>query len=71
MTYRADFADRHRKIIVETEGGTHRLSLTSDARRYSSLALDGWLVLRFTWAQVWYEPAYVLSVLRRAYASRP
>ena len=52
MTYRADFADLKRKIIVETEGSVHRLSLTSDARRYTALALDGWLVLRFTWAQV-------------------
>ena len=71
MTYRADFADLKRKIIVETEGSVHRLSLTSDARRYTSLALDGWLVLRFTWAQVVYDPAYVLDVLTRAYASRP
>ena len=72
-TYRADFADRRRKILVECEGSTHRTSggLTSDARRYSALALDGWLVLRFTWAQVVYDPEYVLRTILAAYATRP
>ncbi|HTY73131.1 MAG TPA: DUF559 domain-containing protein [Actinomycetes bacterium] len=70
---RADFADVRRKIVVETEGATHRTptGLAADVRRYTALAVDGWLVVRFTWAQVVFDPAYVVSVLRAAYAARP
>jgi very-short-patch-repair endonuclease len=73
MTYRADFADRERKILVECEGATHRTSAaqTWDARRFTALTLDGWFVLRFTWAHVVYDPAYVLASLSADYAARP
>jgi very-short-patch-repair endonuclease len=69
-TYWADFADRKRKILVECEGSTHRTSsaLSWDARRFSALALDGWLILRFTWAHVVHDPMYVVSAIRAAYA---
>lgn len=57
-------------IVVEADSWTHhaekRRDWTRDIARYNALAADGWLVLRFTWEQVRFDPAYVRSVLRDA-----
>jgi very-short-patch-repair endonuclease len=63
---RPDLVDRDLKIAIEADsfewhGG--REALTRDARRYNLLVADGWLVLRFAWEQVMFDPAYVHGVL--------
>lgn len=63
----ADFLYRDQHLIVETDGrATHavRKAFHSDRRRDARLMLLGWRVVRFTWQQVMYEPAYVAATLR-------
>ncbi|HEV2775503.1 MAG TPA: DUF559 domain-containing protein [Solirubrobacteraceae bacterium] len=63
----ADFLYRRQSLIVEVDGrGPHstRRSFTSDRRRDQRLMLLGWRVVRFTWQQVTFEPAYVAATLR-------
>ena len=45
-----------------------RAALERDARRYDELVSRGFLVLRFTWEQVLSDPAWVLTMVRRALA---
>lgn len=61
-----DLGDRDRRIALEAEGfewHSDPRAFTRDCRRYNSLALLGWLVLRFTWYLVMHRPAYVHQVL--------
>ncbi len=55
------------RAIVEVDGrethGTAR-AFESDRRRDQRLALLDWRVIRFSWRQVTYEPAYVTATLR-------
>jgi very-short-patch-repair endonuclease len=37
--------------------------LRSDARRYNRLVVDGWIVLRFAWEDVMFDPDYIHGVL--------
>ena len=63
----ADFLYRDQLLIVETDGrDTHavRKAFHSDRRRDARLMLLGWRVVRFTWRQVMFEPAYVAATLR-------
>ncbi len=57
-------------IIIEADSWAHhgekRPDWVRDVTRYNALATDGWIVLRFTWEQVRFDPAYVRSVLRDA-----
>ena len=64
-----DLADPSLLIVIEAEGFEwhgDRRQLTRDCRRYNSLGLLGWHVIRFSWAQVMRDPAYVQAVLRTA-----
>ena len=45
----------------EWHGG--RGALARDARRYNLLVADGWIVLRFSWEDVMFDPDYVRDVL--------
>lgn len=45
-----------------------RDQLRRDARRYDQLVVDGWLVLRFSWEDVMFDPEFVRDVLVRAVA---
>lgn len=70
---RVDLADERLGIVAEADsfewhGG--REALRRDARRYNALTVDGWLVLRFTWEEVMFDPQYVEDVLRAAVAER-
>lgn len=70
---RVDLADEVLSIAAEADsfewhGG--REALRRDARRYNSLVVHGWLVLRFTWEEVMFEPGHVEGVLRAAAAER-
>ena len=63
----ADFLWRRQRLIVEVDGrNVHatRRAFQSDRRRDQRLMLLGWRVVRFTWQQVMYEPAYVAATLR-------
>ncbi len=63
----ADFLWRDQRLIVEVDGrSVHatRRAFQSDRRRDQRLMLLGWRVVRFTWQQVKFEPAYVATTLR-------
>ena len=63
----ADFLWHAQRLIVEVDGrSVHatRRAFQSDRRRDQRLMLLGWRVVRFTWQQVTYEPAYVTRTLR-------
>ncbi|MFM6852272.1 MAG: DUF559 domain-containing protein [Terrabacter sp.] len=68
-----DLADDSLRIVIEAEGfenhGT-RAALKRDCRRYTGLGARGWVVLRFTWHEVMFEPGYVLGALRETVALR-
>jgi very-short-patch-repair endonuclease len=57
-----DLGDPVRRVALEAEGfefhGT-RAGLERDCRRYTELTIYGWRVLRFTWHDVMFRPAWV------------
>ena len=66
---RVDLADRHLRIVIEGESlefHGERDVFDRDCARYSRLAADGWLVLRFSWTQVMTRPEWVRRVIARA-----
>jgi very-short-patch-repair endonuclease len=68
---RVDLADRDLRIVLEAdsfEWHGHRAALASDAQRYNRLAVDGWLVLRFTWEDVLFRQEQVRRTLVDAVA---
>lgn len=63
---RADLVDPELRIVVEADSFTWhggRDALVRDARRYNGFTVNGWLVLRFTWDDVMFHPAFVRDVL--------
>lgn len=70
---RVDLADERLGIVVEADSFEFHSSpkaLARDARRYKGLGVRGWLVLRFTWKQVMFEPDVVRTTLEAAVALR-
>lgn len=68
---RPDLVDRDLGIVIEAdsfEWHGDRQALARDARRYNLLVADGWIVLRFTWEDVMFEPEYVRRVLNEVVA---
>lgn len=66
---RPDLVDENLRIVVEADSfGFHssRSALRKDCQRYVGLSLLGWLVLRFSWEDVMFEPDYVRVCLERA-----
>lgn len=68
-----DLVDETLRIVLEADsfewhGG--RAALAADARRYNRMVVRGWLVLRFAWEDVMFDPEYVLEVLRMAVEER-
>jgi very-short-patch-repair endonuclease len=64
---RVDLADERLRIVVEAESvefHTGRKAFDRDCRRYNGLVVRGWLVLRFSWEQVMFEPELVAATLR-------
>ena len=64
---RVDLADESLRIIIEAESFEFhgsRKAFDRDCRRYNALVVRGWLVLRFTWEQVMFEPDVVADTLR-------
>jgi len=63
---RPDLVDRELGVILEADSfGWHgdRVALRRDARRYDLLVADGWLVLRFAWEDVMFDPEFVRGIL--------
>lgn len=63
---RPDLVDRRLRVVLEAdsfEWHGDRSALKRDARRYNYLLIDGWLVLRFAYEDVMFDPAYVFDVL--------
>jgi very-short-patch-repair endonuclease len=48
---------------------TTRRAFEHDRRRDQRLMRDGWRVVRFTWRQVCFEPAYVADTLNALLAT--
>jgi hypothetical protein len=68
-TLHPDLGDAELRMAIEAEGfGSHHTpaQLTTDCRRYNTLALLVWYVVRFTWWHVMRDPAYVQRVLVEA-----
>jgi hypothetical protein len=67
---RVDLAWPERGVLVEFDGDVHRGRhvFVNDLRRQNGLVLAGWVVLRFTSADVRGRPAWVLEMIRRALA---
>jgi very-short-patch-repair endonuclease len=66
---RVDLGHRRRRIALEAdsfEHHGHRAALARDCRRYTELTTRGWLVLRFAWEQVMFEPEWVVAMIRAA-----
>jgi hypothetical protein len=68
---RPDLVDERLRIVIEADsfawhGG--RDQLATDARRFNSLVVRGWVVLRFSWEDVMFHPDAVRAVLREAVA---
>ncbi len=62
-----DLADPILGIAIEADSWAHhagKLDHERDCERYNALVAAGWLVLRFTWAQVVFAPDSVLRTLR-------
>jgi very-short-patch-repair endonuclease len=69
---RVDFCWPALRLIVEADGRRWHDpedARTFDRRRANECASYGWRVLRFTWAEVLHEPAYVVACVRRALAA--
>jgi len=70
---RPDLVDRRLRIVIEAESFAwhgDKDALTRDARRFNELAIDGWLVLRFSWVEVMFQPDRVAAVVEAAVAER-
>ncbi len=68
---RPDLVDVELRIVLEADsfewhGG--RAALDRDAHRYNRLAVEGWLVLRFSWEAVMLRPHEVREILLDAVA---
>lgn len=68
-----DFALLELQIAIEVDGQafhSDRDSFEHDRARQNALTLKGWLVLRFTWAQITGDPAWVIATIRAAVHQR-
>ncbi len=65
---RPDLVDLERRIVIECDSfefHASREGFRKDVRRYTLLVADGWVVLRFTWEDVMFRPAWVRALLLR------
>jgi very-short-patch-repair endonuclease len=66
---RLDLGHRQQRVGLEADGFEHhgtRTGLVKDCRRQVNLSLRGWLVLRFSWEDVMYDPEWVAEAVRGA-----
>jgi very-short-patch-repair endonuclease len=70
---RPDLVDIARRIVLEADSFEFhgkRKAMKRDCERYNALVIRGWLVLRFTWEHVMFQPKYITGCLRLV-AQRP
>lgn len=70
---RVDLADEGLRLVLEADSHefhTERKAFDRDCRRYNGLVTRDWLVLRFTWEQVMFEPDVVRSAIEDLVALR-
>lgn len=63
---RVDLMDLGRRLVIEAESfefHSDRASLRRDVHRYTAFVRLGYRVVRFTWEDVMFDPAYVREVL--------
>ena len=69
-----NFAILRERVVLECDGwtshGLDREQFERDRRRDGALAAGGWIVLRFTWAQITHRPSWVADAIRRTLAQR-
>jgi len=68
-----DLVDEELGIVFEAdsfEWHGSRAALVKDARRYNAMAVEGWLVLRFTWEDVMLHPETVVATMEAAVFER-
>lgn len=66
---RVDLADPRLGLVIEADSFEfhgERRQLKRDCERYNALTAEGWVVVRFAWEHVMFEPDYVRAVLVRA-----
>jgi very-short-patch-repair endonuclease len=66
---RVDLGDPLHRIVLEADSFEHhgtRPDLVRDCLRYDELVVRGWLVLRFAWEHVMFEPEWVIDMVRGA-----
>jgi very-short-patch-repair endonuclease len=69
FTARPDLVDERLWLVLEAdsfEWHGKRSALASDARRYNLLVVRGWIVLRFSYEDVMFQPDEVRRVLLAA-----
>jgi hypothetical protein len=71
VTIHPDVGDRERGIVLEADSWefhTGKDAHERDCWRYTVLVCEGWVVLRFTWRQVMFEPEFVTECLLQVLA---
>ena len=72
-TFRPDLVDDDLGIVVEAdsfEWHGDRVALRRDCRRYDLLVAGGWVVLRFAWEDVMFDPSFVVTILEAVVAKQ-
>ena len=70
---RPDLVDERLRIIMEAdsfEWHGKRAALRADTQRYNRFAVNGWLVLRFAYEDVMFDPDWVREILTAAVTER-
>ena len=68
--YYADMGYREQRLLIEADGRDRHSEwrkVGEDFVRQNALVAAGWRVLRFTWAQVLYQPDMVIAAIRAAF----
>lgn len=65
---RVDFCFAAERLVVEVDGARWHADVARDQARDNALAVLGWRVLRFTWAQVVHDHESVIADVRAALA---
>ena len=71
---RADLMDRRLGLVIEAESfefHADSASFARDVRRYTLFVRNGFIVVRFTWKDVMFDPDYVRAVLTDLVAKGP
>ncbi|HET7482908.1 MAG TPA: DUF559 domain-containing protein [Actinomycetota bacterium] len=71
---RIDHCYAHARLLIEVDSyawHSDRETFEADRRRDNELQLLGWRVLRFTWAQLRFEPEKVAAMIRGHLENRP